>query len=135
VASWTSQELREIFEVRLRLEPYAVCQAIPRLSPAELDELCGLAQKMLVLGRDQAAIQIAELNQRFHGLLITRAGNPALASALTSITYAVVVRRNFQNYSSGALARSGHQERGVDTRSSVRGGNAASHPGNVGGVR
>ncbi len=44
VANWTSEELWEIFEVRLRVEPYAVSQAILRLSPAELDELCGLAQ-------------------------------------------------------------------------------------------
>jgi DNA-binding GntR family transcriptional regulator len=87
VANWTSEELREIFEVRLRLEPYAVSQAIPRLSPAELDELCGLAQSMLALGRDQAT------------------------------------------------ARSGHQDRGVDTPVFSPGGDAASPPGNVGGVR
>ena len=56
--------------------------------------------------RDQALTRIVELNQRFHGLLIARAGNPALASALTSVTHAVVVRRNFEHYSPGALARS-----------------------------
>jgi len=106
VASWTSEELREIFEVRLRLEPYAVSQAVPLLSPAEIDELGDLAQAMLALGQDQASAEIVDLNQRFHGLLIARAGNPALASALTSVTHAVVVRRNFQHYSPGALARS-----------------------------
>jgi DNA-binding GntR family transcriptional regulator len=106
VASWTSEELREIFEVRLRLEPYAVSQAVPLLSPAEIDELGDLADSMLALGRDQALTGIVELNQRFHGLLIARAGSPALASALTSVTHAVVVRRNFEHYSPGALARS-----------------------------
>jgi len=106
VASWASQELREIFEVRLRLEPYAVSQAVPLLSPAEVDELGALAASMLALGRDQAAAEIVDLNQRFHGLLIARAGNPALAAALTSVTHAAVVRRNFQHYSPGALARS-----------------------------
>ena len=55
---------------------------------------------------NQAAAEIVDLNQRFHGLLIARAGNPALASALTSVTHAAVVRRNFQHYSPGALARS-----------------------------
>ena len=105
VASWTSGELREIFEVRLRLEPYAVSQAVPLLSPAEIDELGDLAQAMLALGQDQA-MELVDLNQRFHGLLIAKAGNPALASALTSVTHAAVVRRNFQHYSAGALARS-----------------------------
>ena len=88
VASWTSEELREIFEVRLRLEPYAVSQAVPRLSPAETDELGDLAQSMLALGRDQAMTQIVGLNQRFHGLLIARAGNPALASHLEIVAAA-----------------------------------------------
>jgi DNA-binding GntR family transcriptional regulator len=106
VATWTSEELREIFEVRLRLEPYAVSQAVPRLSVAEIDELARLAESMLTLARDQALTGIVELNQRFHGLLIARAGSPALASALTSVTHAVVVRRNFEHYSHGALARS-----------------------------
>jgi DNA-binding GntR family transcriptional regulator len=106
VASWTSEELREIFEVRLRLEPYAVSQAVPLLSPAETDELGDLARSMLAFGQDQASPEIVQLNQRFHGLLIARAGNRALASALTSVTHAVVVRRNFQHYSPGALARS-----------------------------
>ena len=64
VASWTSGELREIFEVRLRLEPYAVSQALPLLSPAELDELGHLAQSMLALGRDQAMADQHPVNGR-----------------------------------------------------------------------
>ena len=106
VASWTSEELREIFEVRLRLEPYAVSQAVPAAVP-------GRARRARRPGPVDAGARpgpgpdgIVELNQRFHGLLIARAGSPALASALTSVTHAVVVRRNFQHYSPGALARS-----------------------------
>src|SRR5262249_57337175 len=49
VASWTPEQLREIFEVRLRLEPYAVSQAVPRLSAAEIGELRGPAQAMAAL--------------------------------------------------------------------------------------
>jgi len=88
-----------------RLEPYAVSQAVPLLSLAEVGELGQLARSMLALGQDQA-MELVDLNQRFHGLLIAKAGNPALASALTSVTHAAVVRRNFQHYSAGALARS-----------------------------
>jgi DNA-binding GntR family transcriptional regulator len=39
VATWSTAELREIFELRLRLEPYAVRQAVPKLAPEQLDEL------------------------------------------------------------------------------------------------
>ncbi len=79
VSSWTPEELREIFEVRLRLEPYAVRQAVPLLSEADLAELGELAQSMLAVGRpgrDQAVAEIVELNRRFHGLLIARGGQP-----------------------------------------------------------
>ena len=109
VSSWTAEELREIFEVRLRLEPYAVRQAVPLLSEADLAELGELAQSMLAVGRpgrDQAVAEIVELNRRFHSLLIGTAGSPALASALTAVTHAAVVRQNFQHYSPDALARS-----------------------------
>jgi DNA-binding GntR family transcriptional regulator len=109
VTSWTADELREIFEVRLRLEPYAVRQAVPRLTAAQLDELSELAQSMQLAGRPgsgQDLDAIVELNRQFHGLLVGMAGNAPLASALTAVTHAAVVHQNFQHYSPAALARS-----------------------------
>jgi DNA-binding GntR family transcriptional regulator len=108
-ASWSQRELREIFELRLRLEPYAVRQAIPRLTGGQLDDLARLAQSMLDAGRPgrgQDLAAIVDLNRRFHGLLVDTAGNAPLASALTAVTHAAVVRQNFHHYSPGALARS-----------------------------
>ena len=109
VTSWSTAELREIFEVRLRLEPYAVRQAVPRLTGAQLDELSGLAGQMCTVGRPgdgQDLAAIVELNRQFHGLFVAEARNPQLASSLTTVTHAAVVRQNFQHYSPGALARS-----------------------------
>ncbi|MGH3274111.1 MAG: GntR family transcriptional regulator [Streptosporangiaceae bacterium] len=109
VTSWTPDELREIFEVRLRLEPYAVRQAVPRLTSAQLDDLSGLAQSMLREGRPGAGQDLAavvDLNRRFHGLLVAMARNAPLAGALTAVTHAAVVHQNFQHYGPGALARS-----------------------------
>ena len=39
VAKWSDHDLEQIFELRLRLEPYAVGLAVPRLTNADLDEL------------------------------------------------------------------------------------------------
>lgn len=108
-ASWTSRELREIFELRLRLEPYAVRQAIPRLTGEQLDDLSRLAQSMLEAARPgpgQDLAVIVDLNRQFHGLLVNTAGSAPLASALTAVTHAAVVRQNFHHYSPGALDRS-----------------------------
>jgi DNA-binding GntR family transcriptional regulator len=109
VTSRTAAELREIFEVRLRLEPYAVGQAVPLLTAAQLGELSALARAMLAAGRPgggQDLAAIVGLNRRFHGLLVQAAGNAALGASLTAVTHAAVVRQNFQHYSPGALARS-----------------------------
>jgi DNA-binding GntR family transcriptional regulator len=109
VASWTTEELREIFDLRLRLEPYAVRQAILRLAPAqlnELDELARVMQRAARPGPGQDLEIIVRHNRRFHGLLIDLAGNTPLATALTAATHMPVVRPNFRHYSPAALARS-----------------------------
>ena len=46
VARGRTDDLEQIFELRLRLEPYAVGLAVPRLTEAELDELDDLARRM-----------------------------------------------------------------------------------------
>ena len=109
VARWSDEDLEQIFELRLRLEPYAVGLAIPRLSDSDLDDLDDLAQRMVGLGkpgRSQDLDGIVHLNRQFHRTLINRAANPALASALLAVTHASVVNQNFHNYSPAALARS-----------------------------
>lgn len=109
VARWSDEDLEQIFELRLRLEPYAVGLAIPRLSDSDLDDLDDLAQRMMGLGkpgRSQDLDGIVHLNRQFHRTLINRAANPALASALLAVTHASVVNQNFHNYTPAALARS-----------------------------
>jgi DNA-binding GntR family transcriptional regulator len=109
VTRWSDEEVQQIFELRLRLAPYAVGLAVPRLSDSDLDELDELANRMLGLGkpgRAQDLDGIVHLNRQFHRTLINRAANPALASALLAVTHASVVNQNFHNYSAAALARS-----------------------------
>ena len=109
VARWSDEDLEQIFELRLRLEPYAVGLAIPRLSDSDLDDLDDLAQRMVGLGkpgRSQDLDGIVHLNRQFHRTLINRAANPALASGLLAVTHASVVNQNFHNYTPAALARS-----------------------------
>lgn len=111
VATWTAEQLREIFELRLRLEPYAVRQAVPHLGTDQLAELEGLAAEMLRVGapgRRQDLGAIVELNRRFHGLFIDAAGSPPLAQALRGVTHAAVVTQNFHDYPPDALMRSLH---------------------------
>jgi DNA-binding GntR family transcriptional regulator len=104
VASWSAEELREIFELRLQLEPYAVRMAVPKLSADDLDELDELAAEMMRVDRTA----IVELNRRFHGRFIEAAGSPPLAAALRGVTHASVVHQNFHDYTPDAMSRSLH---------------------------
>ncbi|MFF5078337.1 GntR family transcriptional regulator [Actinoplanes sp. NPDC000266] len=103
VVSRSDEELREIFELRLRLEPYAVQQAVPALSPEQLDDLGALATEMIEAGDRDALV---ELNRRFHSIFIEAAGSRPLADALRGVTHAPVVHQNFHNYTPEALQRS-----------------------------
>ncbi|GIM96325.1 GntR family transcriptional regulator [Paractinoplanes toevensis] len=103
VASWSEEQLREIFELRLRLEPYAVRQAVPRLNAHQLDELDELAEAMI---RYRDVGRLVELNRRFHGMFIEAAGSPPLAGALKAVTHAAVVHQNFADYTPDAMHRS-----------------------------
>jgi len=125
VTRWTDDDLEQIFELRLRLEPYAVGLAVPRLSAVDIDELDDLAQRMLKLGkpgRSQDLDGIVQLNRQFHRTLITKAANPTLASSLLAVTHASVVNQNFHNYSPEALARSLSHH--VEIVAAARAGNA-----------
>lgn len=65
--SLARKKLREIFDLRLRLEPYAVRRAVPRLTVAQLAQLSDLAQVMLAAGHPgpgQDLTAIVELNRQ-----------------------------------------------------------------------
>jgi DNA-binding GntR family transcriptional regulator len=109
VATWSTEDLRAIFELRLQLEPFAVHQGVPNVSADDLAEMAGLAAEMQRIGRpgrNQDLHRIVELNRRFHALFIDAAGNPSLAAALRTVTHAAVVHQNFHDYSRDALSRS-----------------------------
>lgn len=111
VASWTDDQLREIFELRLRLEPYAVRQAVPRLTPVQHGQLEGLANEMLRIGRPgrgQRLDDLVELNRKFHDQFVTAAAMPQLSDAIRAVTHRAVVHQNFHDYGAAALTRSLH---------------------------
>lgn len=109
VVSWSADELQQIFELRLLLEPYAARLATLTISGDAVDELDELAEQMHRVGRpgpEQDLASVVGLNRRFHDLLVEAAGQPTLAAALSTAIHAAVVRRNFQSYDPGSMARS-----------------------------
>lgn len=109
VAVWTIDQLREIFELRLVVEPAIVARAVPNLSDDELNECDDLTRQMSRVGRpgrNQDLDALVRLNSAFHGVFVRAADNAAFAASLRTVTHSTLVRRNFADYDAASLARS-----------------------------
>ena len=109
VATWSAGELRDIFDLRLRLEPYAVRLAVPKLSADQLDDLQELAESMLrngKPGRAQDLSPIVEANRRFHDAIITAAHHRRLATMLAGTVDIPLVFQAFRTFGTDEIERS-----------------------------
>lgn len=111
VATWTTDELREVFDLRLAVEPVLVALAVPNLGAAEVDRLDDLAERMLAAGAPgprQDLGALVALNRDFHDGFAAAAHNTVFTASLRSVSHAAIVRRNFEDYDAPALTRSLH---------------------------
>lgn len=78
----TLDEVREVYELRLLLEPVAMRKAVPQITAPELAEARRLQQEM-VRTEDVAAWVL--LNRGFHSTLIEAARSPRLAGIIAGL--------------------------------------------------
>lgn len=78
VAALSREELSEIYDLRLRLDPYAASLATTKATDGELDEIDGLARAPV---SDDPFEQVA-LNHAFHRAIYARSGNAQLTDIL-----------------------------------------------------
>ena len=105
-------EVEEIYRLRVLLEGHAAGAAAVSATEAQLGELEDIAQRIdeIVTGGNPPPLeQIADLNNRFHKLIVIAAGSPRLESALASIIEIPLVLRTFQRYELAELRRSAKQ--------------------------
>lgn len=111
VSSWTSDEIDQIYELRVILESFAAQEAARRMTPEQLSELQDLASEMQTLvdveKPDLNAIAVA--NDRFHKAVLAAAGNARLSDLLGAIVEAPLVFNTFRRYKLHELQRSATQ--------------------------
>jgi DNA-binding GntR family transcriptional regulator len=78
----TERDLRQLFQIRLNLEPFALSEAVPRLTEAELDSLQELVDRMRSLDDHVAWL---ELNDEFHMRLYRAGDNERLFDIIESL--------------------------------------------------
>ena len=114
VASWSDDDLEEIFDLRALLESRGAALAAQRIDAPHLATLHDLADGMEQATRratGAALDRVAELNNRFHRTILDVAGSRRLHALLDTVIVLPLVHRTFHRYTSAALRRSMHHHR------------------------
>lgn len=85
VTKLSSDELREIYEIRANLEKMATLKAVPRMNVSVLEDLEQLIAQMDDAGTDSA--RFSELNTKFHNCLYACSGKEHLSSLIQSLRH------------------------------------------------
>jgi DNA-binding GntR family transcriptional regulator len=76
------EELKEIYELRLHLEPLAIAATVKNITAEQIDEAAGLLDQMEA--QDDRTVWTG-LNARFHALLAEASAKPRLTAMLTNL--------------------------------------------------
>lgn len=112
VATWKQREIEEIFDLRLLLEGHAAQLAARAIRPEHVSLLRELADEMDTLVRAESPDffhRVAQLNCRFHKIIVEASGSRRLESLLSSLIEMPIVLSTFCRYNKAELLRSmGH---------------------------
>jgi len=95
VAAPTSEDIRQIAELRCRLEVFAAELALPRLTEDDLAELEAIQSRCLELARGDNRIDVFREDSRFHLRLAELSGNRYLRETLERLDVKVQLCRSF----------------------------------------
>lgn len=109
VMEWSRADIEEVFDLRCKLESYAAGRAAQQITEERCAELGVLAAQMSELAATQPPQfleRIAELNDRFHRLILASAGGRRLTALVAAVVDMPIVLRTFHRYSGEDLRRS-----------------------------
>lgn len=107
----TKKDLRDIFEIRLRIEGLASAEAAKRITPEELDQLRETVELQEFYVPKNDAEHIRGMDSRFHLLLYKFSGNTALSDALLPLHKKVMKYRlaSVSNHSRASSSAAEHR--------------------------
>lgn len=106
-----ADEVREIFELRLRLESYAAAKAAERATPAQIEALTASAHRMQALAQvaedsEDLIAGIDQENARFHALIAEATQSPRLMHLIRATVDVALVTRTFRRFTPQQRRRS-----------------------------
>lgn len=118
VAEWTEQDIIEVFELRLLLEPQATALAARRATAEQVAALEALNEELaatLAASSETRVAEIQAINSRFHHTVIVAAGSPRLRTILDNLLDLPLIIGSFYFYTEPELARSLNHHRDIVT--------------------
>ncbi|MBA7580501.1 hypothetical protein ES708_22393 [subsurface metagenome] len=85
ISRWSSKEIKDVIELRIALEVFAVKLAIQRILPNEIDELKTLIIKMEKAVKKEDMMKASHLNSLFHDKIILASKNKELFEVMEPI--------------------------------------------------
>lgn len=109
--SWSSEDLEEIFGLRLVLESYAARLAATRIRSGELQTiyaLCAAMEALVAEGMDDATKcqELTRLNEQYHAAVMEGSHSPRLTALATQVISFPLVYRTFSSYRFDEITRS-----------------------------
>jgi DNA-binding GntR family transcriptional regulator len=115
VRTYSSDEVRDIYDLRAHLESYAARIACERITDAELGALERVQEDLEIDRSDQAegeAIRnLAQTNQRFHAVVVRSARNAPLERCFTQVVQLPLLYKAYLWYDDGEKRASSQDHR------------------------
>jgi DNA-binding GntR family transcriptional regulator len=118
VRTWTREQVREIFDLRVLIESEVAAEAALRIQDDEVAQLEKLQDGIEALGNAKGADamrRLGELNRQFHRVIANASHNERLVGMLASAIEMPIVQQTFRRYTPQQLRRSfGHHRELID---------------------
>jgi DNA-binding GntR family transcriptional regulator len=85
VRNFTADDVREIYEMRALLEPFALEKAVPRMDENDRDLLFSLLDDADAAAERKDLYDLSELNRNFHDALVTKCANGRIIETMDHI--------------------------------------------------
>ncbi len=85
ISRWSSKEIKDVIELRIALEVFAVKLAIQRILPSEINELKVLVAKMEKAVKEEDIMKASHLNSLFHDRIVLASKNKELFEVMEPI--------------------------------------------------
>jgi DNA-binding GntR family transcriptional regulator len=114
VASWSLDDVEEIYTLRSLLEGQAAYRAATRIGLAEIDQLIVCIKRideLLCYDHERDSSEILAANNLFHNTILEASKSKRLGKMLSWLVEMPVIVQTFEIYSDNDIARANHMHR------------------------